>query len=234
MNNKTFSIILAVLVIGIGAVFVLGGDDEQQADLSSEDVADVVAIDDRNYRVKGPEGAAVEVVEFGDFGCSFCAIAVQDVEQLLNKYDGQIEFEFKPFSIPSGQNSVIAHRAAEAAGMQGKFFEMHDLLYQQQQVWSRSTEAKDIIDGFAQQLELDMGQYQSDFSDGDTLDIINNVKSQATDIGVTGTPAFFVNGKLVETQGQYFLALDQAVAEALADSDSDESAADSTNESEQD
>lgn len=223
MDNKLFLTILTFLVIGIGAIFVLNGGGESEPDLSSEEISEVLAIDEQNYRVKGSADAPVELVEFGDFGCGFCAQAAPQVEQLLAQYEDQVQFEFRPFSIPSGQNSVVAHRAAEAAGMQGKFFEMYELIYQQQQVWGQSTEAKEIIDGFAQQLELDMDQYQQDYRAAETLDIINDFKAEAADVGVTGTPAFFVNGELVETQGQYFQALDEAISNALAENNNNDS-----------
>jgi len=215
MNNKVFIGVLAVLVIALGAVFIFTGDGEAPAETSDKEAKEILAIDDQNYRVKGSEDAQVEIVEFADFSCGFCAQAATEVSQVLEQYDGQVRYEFKPFSIPAGQNSVVAHRAAEAAGKQGQFFEMHDLLYAQQQVWGQSTEAKQVIDSYAEQLELDMDQFQSDFSDAATLTAINDSKSDGVQVGVTGTPAFFVNGELVETEGQYFQALDTAISAAL-------------------
>jgi len=217
MSNKVFISVLAVLVVALGAVFVFSGDGEAPTETSDKEAKEILAIDEQNYRVKGPADATVEVVEFADFGCGFCAQASPEVSQLLVEYDGKIQYEFKPFSIPAGQNSVVAHRAAEAAGKQDKFFAMHDLLYAQQQVWGQSTKAKQIIDSYAEQIELDMDQYQSDFKDSATLAVINDSKSEGVNVGVSGTPAFFVNGELVETQGQYYQALAAKIDEILAE-----------------
>lgn len=229
MDNKVFLSVLAILVVAIGAVFVLTSSDDTKSNNNEKEAAEIVKIDERNYRVKGPEDAPIELVEYGDFACSFCAQAFPQVEQLLAQYEGQVEFEFKPLSIPAGQNSVIAHRAAEAAGMQGKFFEMYELLYGNFQAWSQSTNAKELIDGYSEQIELDMDQYQTDYSAAETLDIINNLKAEATDIDVNSTPSFFVNGKKVETNGQFFQSIDQAISEVLSDQTDDTSDENSEN-----
>jgi protein-disulfide isomerase len=151
-----------------------------------------------NHKI-GAGNKKVTFTEYGDFQCPVCGQYYPIIKQLQQKYGEDITFEFKNFPLDSiHQNARAAHRAAEAAGNQGKFFEMFDLIYSGQQSWSSSSSITSILEGYAKQLGLDMGKYNADFAAKATNDVINADSDQGKKLGITGTPTFFLNGRKLE------------------------------------
>lgn len=171
---------------------------------------------------KGAGNKKVTLVEYGDFQCPVCAQYEPIVEEIIKKYGDDITFQFSHFPIDSiHPNARGAHRAAEAAGSQGKFFEMHDILYANQQSWSSSSNGKAIFESYATQLGLDMVKFQTDYSDETVNNIINADLEAGKALGVTGTPGFVLNGRLLEDNErrgivEFFKAIDDEIARVSA------------------
>jgi protein-disulfide isomerase len=147
-----------------------------------------------NHTVNG--SAAIKLVEYGDFQCPACGGFHPIVEQLREKYGDKLSFTFRHFPIDSiHPHARAASRAAEAAGNQGKFFEMYNLLYQNQSSWSGSNAASSTFEGYAAQLGIDVARFKSDVTSDSVNGTINADIEEGKDKGITGTPAFLLNGK---------------------------------------
>jgi len=153
----------------------------------------VPAIQIDDSPVRGTADAPVTIVEFSDFQCPFCAQETSVLKSLLDEYPGQIRWIFKHFPLDSiHPASPLAHRAAMAAAQQGKFWEMHDRLFGTQRDASR-----DALLRAALQLGLDLPRFEKDLAD-DSLQVgIDRDRHEGTDLGVDGTPTFWINGKLL-------------------------------------
>ena len=199
--DKKFLAILGVIIIAFaGYLFVTKRS-------STENSANGTIATTSNHRV-GAGNKKVTLLEYGDFQCPACAGYYPINKQIKEKYGYDITFEFKHFPIDSiHPNARAGHRAAEAASNQGKFFEMHDLLYENQQSWSPSTNIKAIFDSYATQLGLDIAKYNADFPTELTNEIINSDITEGKSKGVSATPTFFLNG--VKLNNDELRSLDQ-------------------------
>lgn len=140
----------------------------------------------------GASSASITIVEFSDFQCPFCARAVPGVKRLLEANPGNVRWIFKNFPLDFHADSEQAHLAALAAGKQGKFWEMHDLIFAHQQ----SIKRPDLLE-FATQLKLDMTRFQQDLDDPRLRASVEADKSEGASLGVTGTPTYIINGRRI-------------------------------------
>jgi protein-disulfide isomerase len=139
---------------------------------------------------RGSPMAQVTIVEFSDFECPYCGRAHPVVQQVLREFDGRVRVVFKHFPLSGHPRALPAARAAIAAGNQGKFWEMHDMLFEHQS----SLEDEDL-DGYAEELHLDMERFHADIESAATQQIIEHDRDQGLHLPVTSTPSFFVNGR---------------------------------------
>ena len=141
-------------------------------------------------RVRGNPDAKITIVEFSDFQCPFCLKAHATIQELLSKYGDTVKLAYRDF--PLRQIHPDAHGAAEAsrcAGEQGKFWEYHDLLFENQKDFGEET-----FQGYAEILELDAGVFTTCLESGKFQSQIQEDLQEGTRLGVTGTPGFFING----------------------------------------
>ncbi len=139
---------------------------------------------------KGPTDAKVTIVEWSDFQCPFCGQAKDLVHQILDAYPKDVRFVFKNYPLPFHPNAMPAAKAAVAAGKQGKFFEMHDKLFENQR-----TLAPDKYLEWAKEIGLDIEQFKKDMEAPETAASITQDMKEAGEVGVRGTPSFFIDGK---------------------------------------
>ncbi len=140
----------------------------------------------------------VTLVEYADYECPYCAEYYPTVKQVVDMYKQDITYQFRNFPITSlHQNAYAAARAAEAAGYQGKYFEMHDLLYQNQNLWAQSSAPQATFEQYAASLQLNIPKFRADYASIKVNNAINADMAAANKLGVTGTPSFFVDGKQV-------------------------------------
>lgn len=142
----------------------------------------------------GPTNAKVTVVEFGDFQCPACGEEAATVKELRTEYAGKVNFVFRHFPLSIHANAQIGAEAAEAAGAQGKFWQMYDLLYSSQSQWVDSTDPVSLFVGYAQSLGLDTTTFKSDVDNYKYVTKIRRDMADGSTLGVTATPTFYVNG----------------------------------------
>lgn len=150
--------------------------------------------------VFGTGTAGVTVVEYLDFQCPACASFYPVFKQLKQEYGDRVFFQVRHFPlIQIHQNSMAAHRAAEAAGLQGKFWEMHDLLFENQTAWAHSNNPVQFFEDYASRLELNMEKFKLDMASDLVNDNIQADVRTARDLGVDSTPTFVIDGQIIET-----------------------------------
>ena len=138
----------------------------------------------------GPSDAPVTIVEFSDLQCPFCASVVPTLQDILKEYPGQVRWVFKSFPLSFHADSPLAHRAALAAAAQGKFWQMHDLVFHDQ----RAIKRDDLLSK-ARGLNLNMAQFEEDLDSNTIKHSIEADQREGNLLGVSGTPTFFINGK---------------------------------------
>jgi protein-disulfide isomerase len=152
-----------------------------------------VTLDLQTSPTRGSPMAPITVVAFSDFECPYCGRAHSTLQQVIREFDGRVRLVFKHFPLSGHPRAAPAARAALAAGNQGKFWEMHDLLFEHQ----RELEDDDI-DAYAQQLGLDMEQFRRDLMSPELQRRIDSDRAEGQRVGVEGTPTLFVNGRMLE------------------------------------
>lgn len=200
-----FAIIMIVLVIGFVGFIITTREDSG------------VTQGEQSAHITGEGTSGVVFREFADFQCPACGQYYPIIDAVKEVYGDEVSFQFSHFALLGVfPNSMAAHLAAEAAGNQGQFFEMHDLIFERQESWSSSNNAKEIFDSYAQELGLDMDQYAADYADPETRATINADIALGRDLGVTGTPTFFINDQRIENPSspdEFFELIDAAIEE---------------------
>ncbi len=188
-ESKALLIILVVIAVGFVSLVVLGNK-SNPAPRPNPGAGNLVR-DNSHKRGSGP----VTLVEFGDYQCPACRQAVPILKRIESEYRGKVTFVFRNFPLPGHANASAAHEAAEAAAAQGKFWEMHDLLYNKQQEWSDLSNPIDRFVEYARQLGLDISKFKSDVMSNANAQIIKQDQADGNSLGVQGTPTLFVDGK---------------------------------------
>lgn len=149
--------------------------------------------------VRGALNGTVTMVEFGDFQCPACGAYEPLVRKVMADNPTTLKIVFRHFPLTQvHQNALLAAKASEAAGVQGKFWEMHDMLYDNQQTWSAGLNARDFFVNYAKTLGLDVAKFSNDINSKAIEEKILAEYQEGTKLGVQGTPSFFINGKKIE------------------------------------
>ena len=149
-----------------------------------------------NDRVKGPEKAKNTIVEYSDFQCPSCKAHQPLISELLKKHPKDLKIIYRPFPLVTiHQNARISAQVAEAASLQGKFWEMHDLLFENQEDWGEEKKPMKKFESFAKELKLDMVKFKKDIESKEVIDKVDGDMQSGNSIGVGATPTFIVNGK---------------------------------------
>lgn len=148
------------------------------------------------------ENSQITLVEYGDFQCPACGYYYQMVEKLRDDFSGRLKVEFHHFPLKMHQFAPLASRAAEAARNQGKFWEMYDLLYQNQATWSQGNAQATFI-GYAKQLGLDMDKFRDELNSAELQRRVMNEKEEGVKKGINSTPTFFLDGKEINNPRTY-------------------------------
>lgn len=208
--NKQFVAVIAVVIIGLFGVFALTKKSNEQSTSNSSNGTSV------SEHKKGAGTKNVTLIEYGDFQCPACKSYYPIVKQIAAAYGDEITIQFRHFPLTQIHPSAFAaSRAAEAAGKQNKFFEMHDLLYENQDSWTSIPNASAVFETYAQQLGLNMDQYKADVASGQTAEVINADIKAGQAIGANSTPTFVLNGKKIDnpkTFEEFKTAIDAEIA----------------------
>jgi protein-disulfide isomerase len=148
-----------------------------------------------NPYVKGNASARITVEEFSDFQCPACSGLEPGLKRVMADYNDRVRFVFRNYPLQMHKYAFIAARAAEAAGLQGKFWEMHDMLYENQKEWSDSMEPRVQFDSYATRLGLDVQRFKADMDRQELAERIKADMMRGNALGVKGTPTVYLNGR---------------------------------------
>jgi protein-disulfide isomerase len=192
MDKRFWAIIGVIIVLFAGILMI----NNKSKDKDSGSGSTVKATE----HIRGKADSKVKLVEYGDFQCPYCGQYYPIVEQVVAKYQDKIAYQFRNLPLNQiHQNAYAAARAAEAADEQGKFWDMYNLLYQNQKDWSELKSVNATFNGYAQQLGLNVTQFKKDFASTKVNDRINADKEAFNKTGEQmSTPTFFLNGKKIE------------------------------------
>lgn len=191
MQLKTIIIFIAVT---LGVLVGVGGLLSQFGSNSDKPIADIAG---EKKRVQGQ--GTVTIVEFSDFQCPACLAVQEPLKKILSKFDGKIAFVYRYFPLTTiHKNAQIAAQTAEAAGLQGKFWEMHDKLFITQSSWATIADPRETFAAFATELGIDKDKFLSDIDSQAVKDAVSVDMLAASRYALTGTPTFFVDGVKTE------------------------------------
>jgi len=215
--SKRFLLILASIIVVFGGLLIFNkrGNNAENSNGDGQNSQSQLS----KHVIPGKSG--VTLVEWGDFQCPGCGAMFPVVEQLRTKYAGEVTFQFSHYPLVEiHQNALIAARAAEAASMQGKFWEMHDKLFQNQQVWSSNTSPNTLFEEYAKQIGLDVEKFKSDQKSEQVNNIVQADRKEAQKKGFKGTPTFVLDGKEIKTPNS-LEEFEKIIDEALANKKKD-------------
>lgn len=216
--TKEVKTLLLVGGIVVGVVGILIAVSQLKS--ANEPVASEAVIREDSH-VLGAEDAPATLVEFGDYQCPACAAAEPMIKQLQADFGDDLRFSFRNFPLLSiHPNAMDSAKAAEAAAKQDKFWEMHDLLYEQQSAWSGLANPDDQFKAYAGQLDMDEDQFMSDYRSQEIADRVNRDFDDGGALGVNATPTFYLNGEKV--QDHSYDALKAQIEDIIAGSDNAE------------
>lgn len=195
--KKVFYLILVLIVVAaVGGFFVINSSN--------------YTVTGSSNNVLGPESAKVTIVEYSDFQCPFCGKAAPTMKQILEKYPNDVRIVYKHFPLPIHTNSKKAAEAAECAAEQGRFWEYHDTLFANQNALYTN-----MLKDYAKQIGLNTTQFNVCFDSGAMRNRVEQDKKEGESLGVRGTPAFFVNGKMI-SGAQPISVFEDAINKALS------------------
>ena len=195
--NKTIGIWIAVFAGTFALLFVLI---KTTAPKDTSHVYPETTVIRENDHVRGNPSAPGLLVEYGDFQCPGCAGFEPLLQQLSTELGDKMVLVYRYFPLPGHKHAIISSRYAEAAGMQGKFWEMHDRLFAEQQHWQGLDDPTSTFLQYAKDLGLDTDKLKRDADSESVAARISDSLAEAKQLELPGTPSFFVNGRLVHPQ----------------------------------
>ena len=210
--------ILGTLLLIVGVSFLFSNDSKKleealvvDPEVAVGDMRNVLTADEVSQQVLDEQNAANEasqaaeqetitIVEFSDFQCPACKIASPLARSVVDTYPGKVELYYRHFPLdsihPNARNAAIAVEAV--ASINGdKFWEMHDLLFENQEEWSAAKNRKelnDILVTYVDKLDIDRNQFLERIEDKSVIELVTNDSNAGTQLGINSTPTFYVNG----------------------------------------
>jgi len=183
--------LVAAVAIGGGTIFYRAKLAANPPLRISKETADAK----QTGHVLGPADAPLTLEEFGDFQCPPCGKLSEPINQLQKQYN--LRVIFREFPLPVHAHAREAACAAEAAGMQGRFWQMHDMLFREQAVWSNSPDARTLFSAYAGMLQLDLDRFKRDMDSSEVVQQVESDQQRGALIGVQTTPTIFLNNQAV-------------------------------------
>ena len=213
-----FVIVVAVALIALGSGAMLYRAKRQQLQLRPipENKAVSEATDAESMHIRGNPNAPVTLEEFGDFQCPPCGTFATFGEELLKEYDSRLRIVFRNFPLPGHEHAREAALAAEAAGLQGHFWEMHDVLYREQAVWSKIPNARELFESYAGTIGLNLDQFRKDVDGEKARERVDSDHALGDSLGIKLTPTLFINNHPVDPKDKTPEGVRAAIDAALA------------------
>jgi len=202
MKNKI--ILWAIIaVVVIGSIFGIVKLASKSQTAGSDNLAITISAINDNENIKGDKEALATLIEYSDFQCPACGSYYPILKKVTEDLSAKVRFAYRHFPLPQHKNAKLAATVAEAAGKQGKFWEMHDLIFQNQSDWSEEKNAAILFAKYAQDIGLDLARFQTDVASDDIKAKIENDYKSGVKAGVDSTPSFFLNGKKIANPRNY-------------------------------
>ena len=214
------AIIVIVLIAAVVGGMILLRSSRQAANSNAatpDPALDVKGAEPPHLR--GNPNAPVTLEEFGDFQCPSCGGYYPELKKIEGEFGDKLRVIFREYPlVPLHEHALMAAQAAEAAGIQGKFWEMHDKLYENQATWTPAKDLVPIFVDYAKQLGLDPDRFMKDLNGEQVAQRLFQDGKRVHALGLTGTPSFFVNGQ--EAKGDQWKpeGLRQMIKDAIAKS----------------
>lgn len=202
---------LFVAALGAGLVLFVG---RVLAPISPVEETAFVEVAEDEW-IRGNTEADITLVEYGDFQCPACRAVHPVMQGLIEEHGERARFVFRHFPLVTHRNAIPAARAAEAAGQQGKFFEMKSVLFENQSAWAGLNDPKETFLDYARGLGLDIEAFTLAYESDEVRARIEGNRASGQELGITGVPTFFLNGRRIELDGT-FIPLTRALEEAVA------------------
>jgi protein-disulfide isomerase len=186
--------VVALLTVGAGTMLYRTKRPLLDAGATSKPV-DKIA--EKTAHIRGQDDALVTVEEFADFQCPSCSLVSGLLHQLEQEYKPRLRIVFRHFPLQMHSHAIEAAVAAEAAGRQGRFWEMHDLLYQNQSAWSKAANVQPLFETYAGNLGLDIERFKKDLQSREVNSRVAADSELGVSRGVKNTPTLFINGREV-------------------------------------
>ena len=195
-----FVIVVGVALIALGSGALLYRAKRQQQVLRPipENKALSETTDAESMHIRGNPNAPVTLEEFGDFQCPPCGSFAAFGEKLLKEYDPRLRIVFRNFPLPGHEHAREAALAAEAAGMQGHFWEMHDVLYREQAFWSYAPNTRELFESYAGTIGLNLDQFRKDMDSEKAKERVDSDHARGDSLGIKVTPTIFINNEPVD------------------------------------
>jgi len=215
-RSLPFLIIAAVAVVTVGAGALLYRAKERTIAGGGIMGPSTSEVGGEQMHVRGQPRAPVTLEEFGDFQCPPCATAAGVIDKLEQDYGPRLRVVWRNFPLAMHAHALEAALAAEAAGLQGRFWEMHDLLYQNQDVWSKASDVRPFFNMYARSLGLDVERFAKDSASDEVKARVVSDGEHGVSRGVKNTPTLFINDREVRNSfspERLHEAIDAALAE---------------------
>ena len=207
MNKVGWIIFSAAVVLLLGGLVVWTRMTNPPLDVSAVESNSILAATEQSGNiadhVKGNKDGKILLVEYGDFQCPSCGVAHPHLNSLMEEYGDSTTFVYRNFPLTTiHPNARAAAGAAEAAGLQGKYWEMYDTLFESQNSWSGldATQRTSVFNGYAQALDLDLEKFTEDIASENVSKKITFDQALGKKIGVDATPAFYLNGEKLDSE----------------------------------
>ncbi len=207
MSKIGWIIFSAVVVILLGGLIVWTRMANPPIDVSNVENNSIIAASDQNGNiadhVRGNDSGEVILIEYGDFQCPSCGGAAPYVKELEEEYGESVTFIFRNFPLTTiHPNARAASAVAEAAGLQGQYWEMHDLLYEKQGEWSSLStgDRTSVFESYADSLGLDIARFNTDLTSSAVNQKISFDQALGKSLSVNATPTFYLNGEQLDEE----------------------------------
>jgi protein-disulfide isomerase len=204
MKTKEIIIWFVVIAVLIGGLWLL--INAANAPLTPPPPAEIQNVPpvSKTDFIRGNPNAKITLIEYADFQCPACAAMHSTIKQLEGNFKDNLRLIYRFFPLTDAhQNAMISAQAAYAASLQGKFWEMHDIIYENQDSWSDSTQPKTIFTDYAKKIGLNLNKFNSDIDSDSTKKFVSDEQNKGLDLGISGTPTLFLNGKQIQNPTSY-------------------------------
>jgi protein-disulfide isomerase len=211
-----FGIVVCVALATFGSGAMLYRVKHEQLQAIPQDKSVPANNGSEAMHIRGNPDAPVTLEEFGDFQCPPCGSFAAFTEQLMKEYDSRLRIVFRHFPLAAHEHAWEASMAAEAAGLQGHFWEMYDVLYREQAAWSKAPNARELFESYAGTIGLNVDQFKKDMDGEQAKARVVSDQARGASLGINLTPSIYINGQPVDPKDKNPEGIRSAINAALA------------------